>query len=353
MAETNLKTIDETLDELYDELTSEEETEDEGGDPESTDDESDGNDTDIVADDESGDTADEEVEQEEEPEEEVEEEQEKAEEIEEEFRNPPTTWTAQSKSQYRDLPAWAKREIHKRERDALNGVNNLKGKAEFADRLNSTIQPYQPFLRSMGVTPERAVEDALNLAHSLKTGTPVEKAMILRNIAQQYGVDIKQVQEAQQIDPQYAQLMGEVQRLRRDQFQQQQLTQQQQMAEANRQIEEFLNETDENGELAHPYFSNVSMDMKVLIESGRATTLKDAYEKACWADPGIRELIQSKQLAEKEAQRRENEKQKILKAKKSNRNNLEHKGKSDFRVKPKGTIEDTISETYDRLMAEG
>lgn len=358
MGGTNPKSIDETLSELYDELTeeeteeeveeeSEEETEEE---VEETEEEDEGDESD--SDDDSGtDSPDSDDEPDPEPD--------AVDEIEEENKNPPTTWTAEAKSKWKDLPPWAKREVHKRERDAINGVNNLKEKASFADRLQRTVLPYQPLLNSLGVTPERALNDALNLAHSLKTGTPAEKANIIRSIAQQYGVDLGQVrQEAPNEVARYIQpLQNEIAQIRRERDlqreQQRQLEESRAIEEANRLINEFAKETDENGELSHPYFHNVLDDMEKYIKDGRATTLKDAYDKAVWADPSIRQILQTKKQAENEAKQREREQKRLDKAKKSARNNLSKKGLPDAQVKPRRSIEETLSETYDRLHAEG
>ena len=42
---------------------------------------------------------------------------------------------------------------------------------------------------------------------------------------------------------------------------------------------------------AHPYVTDVWEDMVVLLESRRATSLEDAYQKATWANPAVREQM--------------------------------------------------------------
>ena len=41
----------------------------------------------------------------------------------------------------------------------------------------------------------------------------------------------------------------------------------------------------------HPYFENVREDMALLIQNGKATSLQDAYEMACWANPETRAIL--------------------------------------------------------------
>ena len=36
---------------------------------------------------------------------------------------------------------------------------------------------------------------------------------------------------------------------------------------------------------AHKYFENVRADMGILYQAGKATTLEDAYQQACWLNP--------------------------------------------------------------------
>jgi hypothetical protein len=52
-------------------------------------------------------------------------------------------------------------------------------------------------------------------------------------------------------------------------------------------VEEFASRSE------NMYFENVREDVAVLIETGRAKTLQDAYDMACWMNPEIRELRQA------------------------------------------------------------
>jgi hypothetical protein len=79
-------------------------------------------------------------------------------------------------------------------------------------------------------------------------------------------------------------------------------TQQQQQIHAD--IQAFGSETDKaSGVLAHPYFNDVKVDMGALMAAGRAKTMQEAYEKACWADPQIRVELQ-REVERKAAEQR-------------------------------------------------
>jgi hypothetical protein len=46
------------------------------------------------------------------------------------------------------------------------------------------------------------------------------------------------------------------------------------------------------------FYLDVRMDMATLLESGRAKDLKDAYDKAVWANPETRQVMLERQAVE-------------------------------------------------------
>lgn len=268
----------------------------------------------------------------------------------------PTGWDTESKSKYAELPAWAKKQLHKREQDAIRGVNQLKDQIKASEGLTKAAEPYKAFLNSRGITMDKVVSDSLNLAYSLATGTPQQKAGILANMARQYGVDLGMVSKP---DPQALQqeqllqpVLNKVQRLEQELFKRQEREREQSTTQALSSVEAFATETDEKGQLKHPYLERVQDVMVDFLETGWATTLQDAYEKAVWSDPDIRTLMQQKQLAEQEAKRQAEAKERAAKAKKSNRTNLNKRGQHDSsEKKPTGSVRDTLNETYERITA--
>ncbi|MET4529152.1 hypothetical protein [Bradyrhizobium sp. JR18.2] len=55
--------------------------------------------------------------------------------------------------------------------------------------------------------------------------------------------------------------------------------------DANRSIKQF------GSDPKNQFFENVRQDMTRLLQAGAAETLEDAYDKACWANPEIRNLL--------------------------------------------------------------
>jgi len=60
------------------------------------------------------------------------------------------------------------------------------------------------------------------------------------------------------------------------------------MQQVQNQIAEFQAAKDEAGNPVHPHFETVQNEMARLIQAGVAGDLKDAYDKAVWANPDLR-----------------------------------------------------------------
>lgn len=261
--------------------------------------------------------------------------------------NPPDTWRAQAKTEWDKLPKSIKEEVRKREDDAMNGINGYKEKAEFGDRLDRTIQPYQPILKQRGLTPEQAVGESLQFIHAMTTETPERKGAILQRLAQMYGADLSVTQDEnslklqQQLQPLYQ----ELNQLRQN-SQQQQTQQEQQLQE---EVHSFATKTDETGKLAHPFFENVRVLMASLIESEQADGLEQAYQIAVKAHPDTSGLIASEQTAKEEAERQEQAKKRAAKAKKNKDINVSKKGAHEEQSKPIGNLRDTAAEELKKI----
>lgn len=266
--------------------------------------------------------------------------------------NPPSTWTAKGKSLWSTLPPDIKKEIKKREGDAAEGIRKFKESSAFGERISKAVTPYQPFLRQRGVEVEAVVENALNLAYSLSSGTPQEKGVIIRRIAQQYGADLSAAdQKPDPLDQKLAPLLNEIQELKRERLNSQTLSKQQQDSQLVQTIDSFASETDDTGQLAHPYFDNVRDLMAALLDSGSASTLKDAYALAVETHPQTRDIIRATN-AQKESERKAAEaRERAAKLKRNNQVNFDKKPTHSSKTAAQGSMRETIESTYERLSA--
>jgi hypothetical protein len=164
----------------------------------------------------------------------------------------------------------------------------------YADGLRSAFQPYEAMLRAEGATHEGAIQNLLDTSYKLRNGTPQQKAELFDQLARQYGVDhdLLSVEDDVFVDPQIRDLQSQIADQNTTIQKMANSTQQEQNDAATRQVEEFMNQVDDGGTLLHPHFVTVQPDILALINSGQATTLEQAYEKALWINPETSSVMQ-------------------------------------------------------------
>lgn len=183
-----------------------------------------------------------------------------------------------------------------------------------ADPIRSVVQQYADHFTQRGIAPEQGVASLLQTYRQLEQN-PAET---LRYLAGQYGVpwggQPSQPQPSQashegqpygqpdiESHPTVAALREKLAQLEQgygtiQQQQQAQLREAQarKVHEASLTIERFANDPAN----PRPHFEAVKEDMALLIRSGRAADLAEAYDRAVWANPTVRATL----LAEQQAQ---------------------------------------------------
>jgi hypothetical protein len=190
-------------------------------------------------------------------------------------------------------------EAERREGDFHKGVSEFKTHSERARQYDQVVAPYQATLKQLGIDAPTAISKLLQADHTLRTADPMTKAAYIRGLAQQYGVDLDQTPQA---DEYTQQMMFELQNLRNQQMMWQNNNHIAQQDEIGNTLIQFSD--------GRPHFDVVRNDMADLIESGKAKTLEDAYEKALWLNPEVR-----KSLIDAETSKRMEDSQRAQKAK--------------------------------------
>lgn len=182
-------------------------------------------------------------------------------------------------------------EANRRESDFHRGVEEFKTHAQKARAYEAVIAPYQQTFQQLGVDAPTAIGALLKADHTLRYGDPATKAQYFQQLAQQYGVNLEQIQNPPQYDPQTQYLMQQLNELRQTQAQWHNSIQQQEQTRANQELEQF-------SQAGNAHFDAVRGDMADLLETGKATSLQDAYEKAVWMNPDIRQSLIEQQRSE-------------------------------------------------------
>lgn len=213
----------------------------------------------------------------------------------------PSQWKPQVREKWNQLPREVQEEVLRRENDNMRLIGSVGGKIRMADNIAQQLQPFIPRLQENGVAPEAFIGDIFTTVKSLAHGSPQEKAEVIANVVQSYGVDLRvldavlahrlnQPPEVMEARRQTARAQAVIQ-------QQQSVGQEQAATQALREIEKFA------ADPKNEFFEDVRDQMANLMELGQVKTLAEAYTACIWANPNTRSI-----LLQREAEARVNAK---------------------------------------------
>jgi hypothetical protein len=206
---------------------------------------------------------------------------------------PPARWTDQDKATFANLPREAQNvllERHKSmEADYTRKAQEIAEYRKSADPYVEAINPYQDYLSqiapTLNSTPDQLIGQLLAAEYSLRTGSPEQKAQALAQIAASYGIaptmdGYADGNNAYQPDPFVSQLYQNQPVFDQRLAQLERITAEQQEAYLENHVNEFATAKDTAGNLVHPYFEDVKVHMRALLQIGEANSLGEAYEIA-------------------------------------------------------------------------
>jgi hypothetical protein len=216
------------------------------------------------------------------------------------WERPPASW----KKEYHEV--WGKADpklreyAYQREEQMRRGVEPLLTKAQFADAMQQAIEPYRETIRGLGIPEHEAVAALMKADHTLRTtNDPAARYAYFQQLAQSYGVNLGGFQNAPQtntqqgVDPVVWQLQNELNNIRGEVMG---WKQQQEMVEN----QTLLSEIEGFSQKAE-HFEDARPVMIQLLQSGMASTLDEAYEKAIRLDSALFERVNSAKQAEAQA----------------------------------------------------
>lgn len=207
----------------------------------------------------------------------------------------PSTWKPAVAEKWKDLPPEVRAEIQRRESDYHKGIEQYKQGAAIAQEVQQVVTPYMQNFQAAGVHPLQAINHLLGVEHTLRNGSPEQKAQKLAEIARDYGIDLQAVAPLPPMDPQVQALVAQNHQLQNFRM----MVEQQQQQAVMSEIEAFR----ANPENVH--FEAVKDDMALLLQAGKAESLQDAYDKAVWMRPDIRQTLVHQQSANAQKQQAE------------------------------------------------
>lgn len=213
------------------------------------------------------------------------------------WERPPNSWKKDYHDVWKAADPKLREYAYQREEQMRAGIEPLIPKAKFADEVNKVLEPYMGTLRGLGVTPPQAIEALIRTDHTLRNSSPEERRQLFLRLASQYGVNLTPVEGEQppqmQLPPEVFSLKNELTNLRGEVLS----WKEQQERAANEKLQGEITRFGQK----HEFFEDVREDMAMLLQSGRADTMEDAYDKAIRLNPELFDQIQTRKQAEEAA----------------------------------------------------
>ena len=202
------------------------------------------------------------------------------EEKKQDYARAPHGWSVAAKAAYAELPETVKEAIAKREEEVSQGFaryGGLKQYAEIAERNGTTL--------AQAVNDYAKIEDGLRRdfvsgIDAINARFGINPVKFIQAYAARHGVDFTGQQTAQAgYQPPHVDPDAIIQRATAA------LEEKFAVRESQSAIEQFKNDPQ------NQYFENVREDMAILLQSGKAKNLQEAYDRACWMHPEIRAVL--------------------------------------------------------------
>lgn len=202
---------------------------------------------------------------------------------------PPHALSATLKAQFATLPPEVQQEFARITGDAQTAKNEWSVKGEKLNRYEALIAPERERLALAG-QDEHSYFSALIAADKFLQRDP---NAALSELARMYGGQAPQTTQQpgqeQQAHPAIGALQAQVAELSAKLQERASQEEQASQAEAEASITAF------RADPKNLYFDNVKPQMAALIRAGQAKDVREAYDKAIWADPEIRPLLLAEQ----------------------------------------------------------
>jgi hypothetical protein len=240
----------------------------------------------------------------------------------------PTSWKKDYEEKWSQLDPSLQEYIHQRESDYAKGVSTYKQNYESVQPIYEAMQPFVPLLQQHNIQPQQWITNLGNAHKVLAMGAPEEKLQAFARLAADYGVPL-QALTGQQYDPQQSMVLSEVNTLKQQLAQFQQMNEQREQLTLQQEIDKFRAEA--------PHFEEVKETMGMLLQSGVATDLKSAYDKAIRLND---EVWQKQQAEASQAQAQADVQKQVQKAAESKAKAVSTRSNSPTAVMTSGNSKD-------------
>lgn len=226
----------------------------------------------------------------------------------------PTSWTAEMKAKWADLPSEAQSYIAQRERAAHDQISRLGEAVKAYEGFGQAANEYRDYFRQIGMDP------AAFFAKATETSRALDRDPVgtIRELINAYKVDpftFLDNSAPAQSDPAVSRMQARIDDLERQlsgfTSQQEQAAYVQQQQALNSVMEEisgFAQDKADWSELQADILHSVAAIRELKPNASNKEVLAEAYERAQWANPTIRSKLIAEQAKAAEAKRIEDAK---------------------------------------------
>ena len=219
----------------------------------------------------------------------------------------PISWTAERKAEFASLPPTLQEYISQRDKESHEAITRAGQQIKAFEPIRGVIEQFAPVFQKNGLQPHEGIARMMAVNEMLEANPETA----IREIAKAYGVNLsgQTEQNAEPASREVAELKAELARVKSH------------LTAQDRQREAAANETlaREIADFAKdkPHFESVRKVMAGLMSSGAAETMQEAYDRAVYADPTIRQSILADQQKANEEKRKAEEAERVKAAKKA------------------------------------
>ena len=221
----------------------------------------------------------------------------------------PAHWSKEHKEAFAKIPPEHKQFVIQRykdmEGDYTRKTQEIASERKSVEAIKNAFEPIRGELQGSGISEANAIQRLVNAHVSLQR----DPLNTLKLLAEQYGVNLSQLADGNEefITQDTVQLRNELQQLRAENQELKnnfngfvQTNQQRDVETMSSLIDDFGARKDASGNAQYPHLNELMGDMQRFIRPAKNTAeaeaiLKDAYERALWANPETRQKALAEQ----------------------------------------------------------
>lgn len=262
----------------------------------------------------------------------------------------PDSWKKEYQADWDTLTLRQQEYVKAREDQYFKGISTYQQEWKGAKPLLDAVAPFLPELEANKIKPDEWIKNLGNAHYTLAKGSPQQKLQMFAQLSRDYGVPLQAL-----FDPQIAQQYVQ-QTLQQPASPAPQqdigslVRQELEAAKLMDQISSFETATDTAGNKLYPHYETVKPDMALLLEAGKATDLKSAYNMALRLHD---DLFEAEQEAKKKADdtARQEAQRKAVAAAKGSAVSVRSATPASAGAAPKKGIRAQLEEAYDQHVA--